>query len=81
VPQERVRRLGRVVEDAGDDELFIRAQLPENARGLGAMAIVGPGRPEIADGLMHPVEHLEVRTDEESRQKQRRLEDDRAQDP
>jgi hypothetical protein len=57
VPQERVRRLRGVVQDAGDDELLIRSELPKDARGLAGMAIIGAGRPEVADGLLHSVEH------------------------
>jgi hypothetical protein len=43
VPEERVRGFRGVVEEARDDELFIRAQLPKDARGLGRMTVVRAG--------------------------------------
>src|SRR5258706_362031 len=57
VPQHGVRGFRGVVQDAGDDELLVRAELPKDARGLGRMAIVRAGRAEVAHGLLHSVEH------------------------
>src|SRR2546423_7166798 len=57
VPQERVHGFRRVVEDAGDDELLIRTEVPQDARGLGPMAIVCTGRADVSYGLLHAVEH------------------------
>ena len=57
VPEEGVRRLRRVVQHSGDDELLVRAELPKNSRGLGRMPIVGAGRAEVPDRLLHTVKH------------------------
>ena len=57
VPQERVRRLGRVVQETRNDELFVGAEVPQDARGLRGMAIVGASRTDVARGLLHAMQH------------------------
>jgi len=58
VPEERVRGFRGVVQESGDDELLVRAQLPKDARGLGGMTVVRAGGAEVSSGLLHSVEHV-----------------------
>src|SRR6266571_1196595 len=58
MPQERVRGFRGIVEDAGDHELLVGPELPEDARGLPRMAIVRAGRAEVPDRLLHTVKHV-----------------------
>src|SRR5881392_3281994 len=57
VPQERVRGLRGVVEDARHDELFIRAEMPKDPRGLCRVAIVRAGRADVSHRLPYAVAH------------------------
>jgi len=68
------------VQDARDDELLIRAELTENPRGLCRVAIVRTGRADVSHVCCTRCRTLEVRPDEESREKERRLKHDGAQD-
>jgi hypothetical protein len=45
------------MQDASDDELFIRPKLAEDARGLGRVTVVGTSGTEIPRGLLDSVEH------------------------
>jgi hypothetical protein len=57
VPEARARGLGAIVEQTGDDELVIGAHRAQDARGLVRVAVVRPDWPEVAHGLLKPVEH------------------------
>jgi hypothetical protein len=57
MPEQRVRGFRGVMQDAGDDELLVRAKLPEDACRLRRMAIVPACRAEIPHRLLHTVEH------------------------
>ena len=55
VPEERAGGLRAVVEEPRGDELVVRAEGPEDARGLVRVSLVGAGGPEVADRLLEPV--------------------------
>jgi hypothetical protein len=45
------------MQEPRDDELLIGPELPQNPRGFAGVAIIGPSRAEISDGLLDPVQH------------------------
>ena len=57
MPEQGVRGLRRVVQDARDNQFFIGTKMPEDARGLGRMAIVRAARADVASRLPNPMEH------------------------
>ena len=43
------------MEEPRGDELVVRAEGPEDARGLVRVSLVGAGGPQVADRLLEPV--------------------------
>jgi hypothetical protein len=58
MPEERVRGLRGIVQEAGDDELLVGAESSKDARGLRRMTIVRTRRADVPRRLADPVEHL-----------------------
>src|SRR5213082_1102283 len=46
-----------IVQQTGDDDLVVRAELSQDASGLVRMSVVGPGGAEVAGCLLDSMEH------------------------
>src|SRR6267378_1275525 len=57
MPELRVRGLRAVVKEASDDDLVVGTQGAKDPRGLARVALISAGRSQVADRLLHAVEH------------------------
>ena len=57
VPEQCVHGFRGIVEDAGDDELLVGAELAKDARRLGRVAVVRTCGANVSRGLAHAMEH------------------------
>jgi len=57
VPEQCVHGFRGIVEDAGDDELLVGAELAKDARRLGRVAVVCTCGANVSRGLAHAMEH------------------------